>query len=647
MRHSARIDWDGTPTAAPSPDIVWMVEPNGLVRFANRPIQLEREAATIKAGVPLLRCLPPPVRASWDAAISRLRAGETSAHVRLGSEPTDPVLVVRALDPSGDPDRGLVAIGSDARYAQDATPPEATPQEATAPEDRCETVAEITRSVVYERELARDEARVTGSMRALLGYDPAEAKAGGLTWWLSLVHPEDRGIVESRFADHREDRGVTWSVEYRVRRADASWAVVHDRGRSVPTTFARSAHILGVLSDVTDTRALRDEVQRSKRLEIVARLAAGVAHDYNNVLSAINGFTSVLIDSLEGQHEHVADLRQIETLVVRGASLSNNLLGLAKPRGNSRARLINVADEVRRIAPTVRILLGARIECSFETPPADRTIYIDPGSLDQVLLNLAANARDAMAEGGTLCIRTRIDDDGAKPRVRVEVEDTGCGIPPQVLSSIFQPYFTTKGERRGTGLGLWLVREIVQSAGGSIRVDSTPQVGTVVVLEFPAVDEPPSGEPLPLPRAAHLEKGLTLLFIEDEETVRTVTQRILERHGFRVFSAESGSLGLELLERHRHEIDAIITDLQMPGIAGPALVRRLRETAPEIGCIVMSGLADRLTDLTPSAGELELLGKPCEPAILVRSAAMLARATAERRSAAARAVTHAITRAAS
>jgi signal transduction histidine kinase/CheY-like chemotaxis protein len=496
---------------------------------------------------------------------------------------------------------------------------------------RCEAVAEITRSVVDERELASGEACVTGSMRALLGYDPAMAMSGGLAWWLTRVHPDDLDVVTSRFSGHREDRGVEWSVEYRVRRADNTWAVVQDRGRSLPATTARPAYILGVLSDVTDTRALRDEVHRAKRLEIVARLAAGVAHDYNNVLSAISGFASVLMEGLEGQDEHLDDLRQIETLVTRGAALSHNLLGLAKPREGSKGRLINVGDEIRRLAPTMKILLGAMIECTFDTPAADRTIYMDPNAFDQVLLNLAANARDAMPNGGTLHVRTFIDESMDRPRVRVDVRDTGCGMPAQVLASIFQPYYTTKGERRGTGLGLWLVREIVQSAGGNIRVDSKPNVGTIIVMEFPAVDEPPSGEPIPLPRSPQLEKGRTLLFIEDEDTVRSVTQRILERSGFRVIAAESGTLGLELLERHRHEIDAIITDLQMPGIAGATLVRRIREIAPEIGCIVMSGLADRLTDVIPIPTELELFGKPCEPSVLVRNAGELARHTAARR----------------
>jgi len=499
------------------------------------------------------------------------------------------------------------------------------------PHEERETIAALTGSVLYERDLEDVHATVTGSMRELLGYDPADAHAGGLAWWLSRVHEEDRHIVTGRFAEHRVDRGTTWSVEYRVRRADGSWAIVRDRGRTFPSTPTRRARIIGILSDVSDARALRDEVARARRLEIVARLAAGVAHDFNNVLSAINGLTSVMLDDFRHEPERVADLRQIETMVARGAALSNNLLGLAKPRSGGKPRLINVGEEVQRLAPILRILLGTGVECRVETTQAERTAYMDPGALDQVLLNLAANARDAMPEGGTLKIGVTVEDRTDTPRVVVEVRDSGHGMPPQVLSSVFTPYFTTKGERRGTGLGLWLVREIVEGSGGNISIDSAPQRGTSVRIELPALDEVPSSDPIPLPSPSVSAAGYTLLFIEDEEVVRLVTRRLLERGGFRVLDVGTGTDGLELLERDRESVDVIITDLHMPGLSGTPLVRAIRERAPEVGCIVMSGLAERVTDITPAVDLLQILPKPCEPADLVRSAVSMARATAARR----------------
>lgn len=499
------------------------------------------------------------------------------------------------------------------------------------PNDERETFAALSGSVVYERDLEGMNSHVTGSIRDLLGYSPAEAYAGGLAWWLSRVHEEDRHIVSGRLSGHRTDHGTTWSVEYRVRRADGSWAVVRDRGRSFPATAHRPARIVGVLSDVGDARALRDDVARARRLEIVARLAAGVAHDFNNVLSAISGLTSVLLEDSQDAPEVVADLRQIETMVSRGAALSNNLMGLAKPRSGGKPRLISLSDEVQRLAPTLRILMGASVECSFDTPEADRCAYMDPGALDQVLLNLAANARDAMSQGGSLSITVTLDERVAIPRLRIEVRDSGSGMPAQVLSSVFTPYFTTKGERRGTGLGLWLVREIVEGAGGRISIDSAPERGTCIRIELPALNEVPSSEPVPLPAPNVSTAGFTLLFIEDEEIVRVVTRRLLERGGFRVLDVGNGGDGLLLLEQRRDSIDVVITDLHMAGISGSALVLAIRECAPEVGCIVMSGLSERATGLQPVADFLQVLPKPCEPSDLVRSAIEMASATAGRR----------------
>jgi CheY-like chemotaxis protein len=204
-------------------------------------------------------------------------------------------------------------------------------------------------------------------------------------------------------------------------------------------------------------------------------------------------------------------------------------------------------------------------------------------------------------------------------------------MPAQVLSSVFTPYFTTKGERRGTGLGLWLVREIVEGSGGRISIDSEPNQGTAVCIELPALLEPPSSEPVPLPAPNVSTAGYTVLFIEDEEIVRVVTRRLLERGGLRVIDVGSGSDGLLVLEQRRHEIDVVITDLHMAGISGPPLVRAISERAPDVGCIVLSGLAERATGLQPILDLLHILPKPCEPSDLVRSAISMAAATVSRR----------------
>lgn len=505
------------------------------------------------------------------------------------------------------------------------------PAASDIPGEGSEILAALTNSVIYERTLTGDVTSVTDSVQSVFGFDPAAVNAGGLAWWLARVHDDDRQLAASRLSPERCRMGDAWSLEYRIRRADGRWTLVKDCGRCLPAKDGQPARIVGVLTDISDVRALRDDAQRTQRLEIIARVVAGVAHDFNNVLGAIGSFTSVLLDALDRDDPRAEDLRQIETLVARGAALSQNLLGLARPGSGGARRLLDVSEEIRRIAPTIRILMGSAVDCTFALPSLDHTAYLEPSALDQVLLNLAANARDAMPNGGSFHVATDVDVRLSPARLRLVLRDSGHGMPPQVLASCFTPFFTTKGERRGTGLGLWLVREIVEGAGGRIHITSAPTHGTTVTIEFLAMDEAPSREPIPLPRATPMATGFTALFIEDEEIVRSVTKRLLERSGFHVLDMPNGMEGLAVLADRGPDIDVVITDLHMPGLAGPALVRRLREVAPELGIIVMSGLAERYVDLVPTPGQLEFLPKPTDPAQLTRSAIAMAVATRERR----------------
>jgi two-component system cell cycle sensor histidine kinase/response regulator CckA len=393
---------------------------------------------------------------------------------------------------------------------------------------------------------------------------------------------------------------------------------------------------IGVWQDASGTQQLQMQMLHSQRVELVGQLAAGVAHDFNNVLSAIGGFTSILLEDCPPEHPHHEDLAQIEALVARASGLAQNLLGFTRRRDVPRRYFVDVADALARLAPTLRILAGTRIQVVIDAPPLDVTVPVDPAMLDQVLLNLAANARDAMPDGGALHIGLRQSGDAARPRVTISVRDTGSGMSPEVLGRVFQPFFTTKPERRGTGLGLWLVREIVHGVGGRIELDSAPQRGTTVHLEFPAVDEPPSGDPDPRVRRTTQRdpSQRTCLLIEDEDAVRTVTRRILEHHGFRVLEAEASGQGLHILAAHRREIDVIVTDLHMPGLAGLPLIERLRSEAPEISCLVLTGLVDALRSVPPDPERLDVLSKPCDTPHLVARASQLATATQRRRAAA-------------
>lgn len=609
-----------------APDVIWRVDAEGTIVYANRPAALCPGCPAGDIGVRMDECLTPVAYAEWQEAVARWRAGAPFAEQLVVDG--ERCLAIRLGG-----DRGL-AGGALVVTIRDISAAYVAARRAERAELRCNVLAEVTGSVIYERPLESHAAAVSPSMRSVFGYEPALARARGLEWWLERVHEDDHEIVRRRFDGHGPGRTVTWSVEYRVLRDDGTWAVVQDQGRTLDATNDLPARAVGIITDVTRVKALQGQLQHSQRLEMVGRLAAGVAHDFNNVLSAIGGFATVLMQDLGPEDPRVEDLRQIERLVDRAAGLTGNLLGLTRQREHGRSRLVNVAAELDRLAPTLRVLLGSTIELRVEAGSIDLSTAIDPGLFDQVILNLAANARDATAEGGRVSIEASMAGTDERPRVRVAVRDNGAGIPPQVLARIFQPFFTTKPEQRGTGLGLWLVREIVEAAGGVIEVQSTPLEGTVVTLDLPAVDEPPSGDPDARPAPVrHADEGRTVLLIEDEEPVRYVTRRILERNGFRVLEAAAGQPGLDLLVEHRRSIDVIVTDLHMQGLAGAALVQRLRDTAPEIGCLVVSGLAERFGAFTPKPYELAILAKPCDAGRLVREVGEFARATVERRTA--------------
>ncbi|MBX3174780.1 MAG: response regulator [Gemmatimonadaceae bacterium] len=494
---------------------------------------------------------------------------------------------------------------------------------------------ELAPVIVYERGLDGSGAYVSGAMERILGHSPDEAAARGLAWWLEQVHEEDRGVVRSRIGPALPGRTREWSLDYRVRRASGEYAVVHDQGRVIEATAGHGARVVGVLTDVTRLRAMEQRLQHSQRLEIVGQLAAGVAHDFNNVLTAIGGFADVLLEEPALGLTPRDDVEQIRLLVARAAGLSRNLLGLARRREDNRMRLVDVGAHLQRLKPTLRVLAGASIDLRVDAEPVELSTAIDPGMLDQVVLNLVLNARDASRPGGRIEVAVAAELDGDEPRVRLSVRDNGSGVPAEVRARVFEPFFTTKGERRGTGLGLWLVREIVQGVGGRIALDSQPGEGTVVSIHFPAIPEPPSGDAaVPATRAPHDAPGLRVLLVDDEPAVRYVTRRLLERNGFHVDDCDSGHRAIAELEARRGEIDVVVTDFHMPGISGTDLLQRLRDLAPEVGCVVFSGVADRYAAVITEPGVMSVLAKPCETSVLVAEVNRMASGTVDRRRAA-------------
>jgi PAS domain S-box-containing protein len=380
--------------------------------------------------------------------------------------------------------------------------------------------------------------------------------------------------------------------------------------------------LIGVMADITERRALEAQLLQSQKMEAVGLLAGGVAHDFNNILTAIQGFTDLLLaDEHEGTDRH-ADLLEISGATGRAAALTRQLLAFSRKQV-LRPALLDLNATVADLQKILGRVLGEDVELVTEAGPGVAHVRADRGQVEQVLLNLAVNARDAMPTGGVLRIETRnvvLTPENAlrhghplRPGmyVRVAVADTGAGMPPEVLTRVFEPFFTTKPVGQGTGLGLSTVYGIVKQSGGYVSVDSEVGKGTTFSIYFPAAgnqaDDAPAPERLERAPAAGTE---TVLVVEDDEAVRELALRVLRSRGYRVLEACDGENALEVL-RTVGRVDLILSDVVMPRMSGPEFTRfaAAGEGAPPV--LFMSGYPDHmLARHSVSAGEIHLIEKP-------------------------------------
>jgi signal transduction histidine kinase/ActR/RegA family two-component response regulator len=370
---------------------------------------------------------------------------------------------------------------------------------------------------------------------------------------------------------------------------------------------------------------LERQLHQSQRLESLGQLAGGVAHDFNNLLSVILNYSTFVTEELENEswtEERRAgalrDVEQIRNAANRAAALTHQLLAFAR-REVIRPRVMELNEVVADVRQMLRRTLGEHITLITNLSPVPGLVLADPGQLEQVLVNLAVNARDAMPTGGTISIETErvtVGDPGtataalpAGPYVQLRITDTGCGMPRDVIDRAFEPFFTTKPKGQGTGLGLATVYGIVTQAGGSIRISSTPSHGTTITMLFPVTDQPQEA-PKPVAAAPVSRGGETVLLVEDEDALREVTYRILTRNGYHVVSACNGPTALAAA-RELTTVDLLLTDVVMPEMVGKELAERLRAVRPDTRVLYMSGYAQ---PILTSQGVLDpavtLLAKP-------------------------------------
>ena len=457
------------------------------------------------------------------------------------------------------------------------------------------------------------------AVERILGYKP-ESILG--TSPFELVHPDDLENVRQSFVDVMTPGGHGKSVEFRCRHANGTYRMLHVLGSNLLNDPAVGGVVVNMI-DSTVHRSLEEQLHHSQRLEAVGRLAGGIAHDFNNLLTAIRGYTDLLDDRLNDDSRAHADVTEIRRAVDRAARLTRQLLAFSR-RQVVRPRATELGGVIMELQQMLRRLIPEEIPLNTRITH-NAWVFADPGQIEQVVVNLVVNARDAAPRTGISIAIDLVDlpaDDPTAtgvapgPNVRLTIADDGAGIDPEILPHIFEPFFTTKELGQGTGLGLATVYGIVQDAGGQILVESSPETGTTMRVYLPRIERPDLIAPQTQPRTLEPEQGTEMvLLVEDEPAVRSLAERVLMRQGYHVLAAGSGVEALELIRDNYGQIDLLVTDVVMPEMGGVELARHLLELRPELRVLFISGYAADGVPTTDAGGrQLYFLEKPFSPA---------------------------------
>src|SRR5512134_274354 len=467
-------------------------------------------------------------------------------------------------------------------------------------EERFRIAAETTADGIWEYDVATGASWWSDNTFALAGVAPGALDPSG-DGWAQAVHPDDRARVRRELAAAVAGTGDRLDQQFRGVRADGSVAYVEGRARVIRDVHGTATRLIGAVSDVTRQRRIETQFRQAQRLEAVGRLAGGVAHDFNNILSAILGYGQLLKEDIAAGTPRGADLDEILRAAGRARDLTRQLLAFSRQQVLD-LRVLEVNGVVEGVRNMLGRLLGEDVDLALRLDPAAGCLKADAGQLEQVIMNLVVNARDAMPGGGRLTIETAaVDLDaayaqaheplGPGPYVLLAVSDTGCGMTADVKARVFEPFFTTKGPHQGTGLGLSTVYGIVKQSGGFIWVYSEPGQGTTFKIYLPRVAE--RAAPAPAPHAPAAVGGReTILLVEDDAAVRRSTTQLLERMGYTVLAAARGEAALAIVSGSSRAIDLLLSDVVLPDLSGPQLARLLDGLRPGIRVLFMSGYAD-------------------------------------------------------
>jgi signal transduction histidine kinase len=524
-----------------------------------------------------------------------------------------------------------VAVGDGVAVSfRDISARKAADEAARLAEARLRRVSDAAPGVLYQYRLRPDGTDdfpfISARTTDLIGVPSSRIREDASAAWSRVVEDDRDRLTQS--IGRAALQGAIWSDEFRVLHVDGSVRWV--RGYAVPEEPAEDGSVTwnGLLLDATEVKRLEEQFLQAQKMESVGRLAGGVAHDFNNLLSAILGYAELAETHVPDGHPARPLLENLQLAAERGAALTRRLLAFARrPAAESRHSDLNAAFVGLRAM--LEALIGEDIEIVERLAEESLPTRIDPTSLEQVVVNLVVNARDAMPEGGRLWVetaRTSLDDRTAAaygvtpgPFALLSVSDSGHGMDAETQRRVFEPFFTTKEPGKGTGLGLATCYGIVHQCGGHITLESAPRRGSKFVVYLPLSEEPVESAAAKRSLATGATAGTeTVLLVEDEPLVRRIAAAALESHGYTVIEASDGEEALRVVDGRLQSVHLLLTDVVMPRMSGPSLARRLLSLRGDLKILYMSGYTGdaRLT----AAGNTphEILQKPFTPTVLAR-----------------------------
>ncbi len=463
-------------------------------------------------------------------------------------------------------------------------------------EERYRRIVDTAQEGIWVLDAEAKTSYVNQPMAAMLGYSVQEMQGRPLYDFMDSV-----AAVEAEANFERRKQGVKETHDFRFRKKDGSnlWTIVctspmlNEKGEFIGA--------LGMIVDITERKRLEEQLRQAAKMEAIGRLAGGVAHDFNNLLSIVQSSCQFLLSDLDRRSPSYQDAEEIQKAAERAATLTRQLLAFSRKQVLA-PRVLDLNATVANLDRMLRRLIGEDIILETVLGSNLGRVFADPAQIEQVMMNLAINARDAMPKGGRLVIETAngdLDEEYRRlhapvvpgPYVMLAVSDTGIGMDSETQGRIFEPFFTTKEMGKGTGLGLATVYGIVKQSGGYIWVYSEPGYGTTFKIYLPRTEEAAETHAESAAQAKPLEGSETILVVEDDQNVRSLARKILERYGYTVLDARDPEDALEICRRHAGSIHLTVTDVVMPKMSGPELAEALHAIRPDLKILYMSGYA--------------------------------------------------------